>query len=117
MSTYRLQLERERAHGDVRLLLEGLYHYNVEQTGRDARDEVGSCGRGRGRGNVRRSTRSVFKRQSSRSSDTVSLAALKVFLKAFDNTSCVGYLADAATTPAMRKRGLQTALRGPCRRS
>ena len=35
MPTYRLQLETEPAHADVRLLLEGLYHYNVEQTGRD----------------------------------------------------------------------------------
>jgi len=35
MSTYRYQLETEPAHADVRLLLEGLYHYNVEQTARD----------------------------------------------------------------------------------
>jgi GNAT superfamily N-acetyltransferase len=35
MPTHRLQLETEPAHMDVRLLLEGLYHYNVEQTGRD----------------------------------------------------------------------------------
>lgn len=35
MPTYRLQLETEPAHADVRLLLEGLYHYNVEQTGCD----------------------------------------------------------------------------------
>jgi len=35
MSTYRFQLETEPAHADVRLLLEGLYHYNVEQTARD----------------------------------------------------------------------------------
>ena len=35
MPTYRLQLETEPAHADVMHLLEGLYHYNVEQTGRD----------------------------------------------------------------------------------
>jgi hypothetical protein len=35
MSTYRFQLETEPVHADVRLLLEGLYHYNVEHTGRD----------------------------------------------------------------------------------
>ena len=32
MSTYRFQLETEPAHADGRLLLDGLYHYNVEQT-------------------------------------------------------------------------------------
>jgi ribosomal protein S18 acetylase RimI-like enzyme len=35
MPTYRLQLEKEPAPADVGFLLEGLYQYNVEQTGRD----------------------------------------------------------------------------------
>ena len=33
--THRVTLETEPAHADVRILLEGLYAYNVEQTGRD----------------------------------------------------------------------------------
>src|SRR5262245_26680305 len=43
MSTYRFQLETEPAHADVRLLLEGLYHYNVEQTGRDDGQWLAIC--------------------------------------------------------------------------
>ena len=35
MPTYRVQLETEPTHADVRVLLDGLYQYNVEQTGRD----------------------------------------------------------------------------------
>ena len=35
VSTYRFQLEREPVNADVRLLFEGLYHYNVDQTGRN----------------------------------------------------------------------------------
>lgn len=35
MATYRMKLETEPEHADVRVLLEGLYRYNVEQTGRD----------------------------------------------------------------------------------
>lgn len=35
MPMYRLQLETEAAHADVKVLVEGLYHFNVEQTGHD----------------------------------------------------------------------------------
>jgi GNAT superfamily N-acetyltransferase len=35
MTAYRLQLETDPAHADVRFLLDRLYCYNVEQTGRN----------------------------------------------------------------------------------
>jgi GNAT superfamily N-acetyltransferase len=35
MTTYRLQLETEPAYADVKFLLDRLYGYNVERTGRD----------------------------------------------------------------------------------
>lgn len=35
MTTHRLQLETEPANADVKFLLDRLYRYNVERTGRD----------------------------------------------------------------------------------
>jgi GNAT superfamily N-acetyltransferase len=35
MTTYRLRIETEPANADVKFLLDSLYRYNVERTGRD----------------------------------------------------------------------------------